>query len=117
MGSEETEHDATGALITLVAGHMLNVHPVMHAATATVGGSDPREGQEKGGGREGQDAVGTFYLQRRAPPRNVAAVQITFNLPGPFFRLDSSHFFLFFFHALISFESSRDSLGKIMRRK
>lgn len=53
MGSEETEHDATGALITLVAGHMLNVHPVMHAATATVGGSDPREGQEKGGGGGG----------------------------------------------------------------
>lgn len=53
MGSEETEHDATGALITLVAGHMLNVHPVMHAATATIGGSDPREGQEKGR-REGE---------------------------------------------------------------
>lgn len=59
MGSGETEHDATGALITLVAGHMLNVHPVMRAATATVGGSDPREGQEKVGGR-GQDAVVRF---------------------------------------------------------
>lgn len=81
MGSVETEHDATGALITLVAGHMLNVHPVMHAATATVAGSDPREGQ---------DAVGTFYLQRRAPPCNVAKVQITVCLPGPLFRLQFS---------------------------
>lgn len=37
LAEEETEHDATAALITLVATHMLNVHPVMLAtATAAV---------------------------------------------------------------------------------
>ncbi|KAG7189210.1 hypothetical protein KM043_008773 [Ampulex compressa] len=36
VGSEEEEtgHDATAALITLVVAHMLNVHPVMPAAAA-----------------------------------------------------------------------------------
>lgn len=38
----------------------------------------------------GQDAVGTFYLQRRAPPCNVAILQITFYLPPPLFRLHST---------------------------
>jgi hypothetical protein len=36
LSGGETEHDATAALITLVATHMLNVHPVMPAATAAV---------------------------------------------------------------------------------
>lgn len=57
----------------------------------------------------GQDAVGTFYLQRRAPPYNVDAVQITSYLPGPLFRFDSIHFFLSpFFFSFFSF-SSRNS--------
>jgi len=38
LSGGETEHDATAALITLVATHMLNVHPVTPAATAAVTG-------------------------------------------------------------------------------
>ena len=52
-----------------------------------------RRGRKKEEGR-GQDAVGTFYLQRRASPYNVDAVQITSYLPGSLFRFDSIHFFL-----------------------
>lgn len=53
LAEEETEHDATAALITLVATHMLNVHPVMLAtATAAVAQWRPQRETERKSERE-----------------------------------------------------------------
>ena len=114
MGSEETEHDATGALITLVAGHMLNVHPVMHAATATVGGSDPQEGQEKGRGtgagcrRYVLPTATCFSVQRGRGADHLLSTWIPLPLRfHPFFPSLSFLFFFFFSFSSRNCETSR----------